>query len=351
MKREFYLDQASRGLRMPIGTDLVLHEHADQAQIRTDGKRLGGVIVDAANRYRTPLAIPLMDLTREKSALLHLLGIDEGGSEFHFSDVPSPAAIDRFDRGIERHDFTPAIQAHVESIRHVARSTNLVPVGMCIGPFSLLTKLLADPITPVYFAGSGLSADDEPEVKLLETMLELSTRLVLKIIQQQIDAGATLMVIAEPAANKVFFSPTQIEAGSDVFQRYAIDANQRIRGLLRAAGVELFFHCCGELVPSMLRAFDSLDPAILSLGSSRLLWEDAALVRKSTILYGNLPSKQFYSDTLVSVADVKQRSRELVGRMRDVGHPFILGTECDVLSVPGCECTIKAKVDALLTAG
>jgi hypothetical protein len=124
--------------------------------------------------------------------------------------------------------------------------------------------------------------------------------------------------------------------------------NRRIRALLKEAGVELFFHCCGELIDPMARAFGTLDPAILSLGSSRLLWQDATLIPKSTVLYGNLPSKSFYSDSLVSVADVGKRSRELIGRMKDVGHPFILGTECDVLSVPGCECTIKSKVDAMM---
>jgi hypothetical protein len=36
--------------------------------------------------------------------------------------------------------------------------------------------------------------------------------------------------------------------------------------------------------------------------------------------------------------------------MRDVGHPFILGSECDVLSVPGYEQTIKAKVEEFLKA-
>jgi hypothetical protein len=34
--------------------------------------------------------------------------------------------------------------------------------------------------------------------------------------------------------------------------------------------------------------------------------------------------------------------------MAEVKHSFILGSECDVLSVPGCECTIKAKVAAML---
>jgi hypothetical protein len=32
-----------------------------------------------------------------------------------------------------------------------------------------------------------------------------------------------------------------------------------------------------------------------------------------------------------------------------VGHPFILGSECDVLSVQGCEQTIKEKVQAFVT--
>jgi hypothetical protein len=78
------------------------------------------------------------------------------------------------------------------------------------------------------------------------------------------------------------------------------------------------------------------------------LWQDAALVSKTTVLYGNLPTKQFHSDQLVSVAQVRQLARDLIRRMREVGHPFILGSECDVLSVPGSEQTIKAKVTAFL---
>lgn len=33
MQREFYLDLARQGLRMPIGTDLVLHEKADRKSV------------------------------------------------------------------------------------------------------------------------------------------------------------------------------------------------------------------------------------------------------------------------------------------------------------------------------
>ncbi len=66
----------------------------------------------------------------------------------------------------------------------------------------------------------------------------------------------------------------------------------------------------------MVSQFTKLDPAILSLGSSRKLWEDAALVPKTTVLYGNLPSKRFYSDELISVDEVIEQSSDLVEKMR-----------------------------------
>jgi len=48
------------------------------------------------------------------------------------------------------------------------------------------------------------------------------------------------------------------------------------------------------------------------------------------------------------VDDIKRMSAELLAKMQKTGHPFILGSECDVLSVPGAEATIKAKVEAFL---
>jgi len=88
---------------------------------------------------------------------------------------------------------------------------------------------------------------------------------------------------------------------------------------------------------------------ILSLGSSRRLWEDAALVPKTTVLYGNLPTKRFYSDALIDLDQVRRLTVELLHRMRAADHPFILGSECDVLSVPGHEQTIIGKVQEFLS--
>ena len=325
---------------MPIGTHLILHEHPDHEAIMLDGARLGPVVEEAARRFRAPMAIPVMDLTLEKESLLTSCGVPEVDIDsYHFSEAPAK------DWNISS---TPRITATCEAIQYIAKQTDLVPVGMGIGPFSLMTKLVSDPITPVYHAGTGATADEDSEVLLVERALALAMNAILPYLKMQMEAGAKAIILCEPAANKVYFSPNQLEESYEIFERYVMEPNRRIKALLEANGVDLIFHDCGELEDEMVKRFSTLDPAMMSLGSSRVLWEDAALVPNSTVLFGNLPTKKFYSDALVSVADVKRLSTDLLAKMRATGHPFVLGSECDVLSVPGSEATIKAKVEAFL---
>jgi len=286
------------------------------------------------------MALPLMDLKLEKEALLLARGVAaEEVDTFHFTELPENDVEFR---------MTENMEAVCGGIRYVASETELLPVGMGIGPFSLMTKLLSDPITPVFLAGDGASVDDEPEVALAERALEIAQKIIKGYLDAQIDAGARAIILCEPAANKVFFSPNQLKESYDVFDHYVMRLNRELREQLRSRDVDLIFHDCGELLDGMVERFSTLDPAMLSLGCSRMLWEDAALVPKSTVLYGNLPTKQFYSDELVSVEKVRQLSDDLASRMRETGHPFILGSECDILSVPGREQTIKAKVQEFL---
>jgi uroporphyrinogen-III decarboxylase len=350
MKRSVYLELAGSGLRMPIGTDLLLHEQADPEAVMHDGARLGEVVVAAARRYGTPLAMPLMDLRIEKAALLRAMNVADAEIDgWHFSKTPADDVFERIERDVS---FTRHARplANLRAIERVARERDLIPVGMAIGPFSLMTKLLADPITPVYLAGTGLSAEDDEEVRCVERVLELATRVVLKSIDAQLDAGAAAICICEPAANTVYLSPNQLQAGSDIFERYVMAFNRRVKAKLDGCGADLIFHDCGELLDDMVAHFVTLDPAMLSLGSSRVLWDDARLVPSTTVLYGNLPSKRFYDDALVSRDDVTRMSAQLIERMQDIDHPFILGSECDVLSVQGCHDTIKGKVTAMLHA-
>ena len=347
MDRQFYLNLAAEGLSMPIGSDMILHEHSDPEAILEDGERLGRVIEETANRFGTPLAFPHMDLELEKHALLEMLGIPiEDMAKYHFATPPDAATFEQVKSRLSG-PVTSAMQAQIDAISYIAEDTDLLAIGMCIGPFSLVTKLVADPITPVCMAGMGIGADEDSEIRTVEHALELGMLVILHNIELQIAAGARAIFVAEPAANKVYFSPNQLEGGSDIFERYVVAPNRRIKDLLDAHGVDLIFHCCGELTDYMVRQFATLDPAMLSLGSSRKLWEDAALLPKDIVLYGNLPSKRFYSDDLITLRQVCEVGEELIGRMRAVGHPFILGTECDVLSVPGCQEQIMRKAEII----
>ena len=351
MDRRRIKELAEQGLRMPIGTDLVLHEEADPDAVRLDPERFSRVLEKTARRYKTPFAVSLMDLQLEKRWLLGALGISAAeAATYHFEKAPTDDQVAAV-KAVAAGPLPPLMAANAEAIRLLAkRCPDLAPCGMSIGPFSLMTKLLADPITPVYLAASGLTAEDEPEVALVERCLELALIVIEQSIRAQTAAGAQFVFLAEPAANKVYVSPHQMEAGSDVFDRYVREPNRRVRGWIAEGGADLLFHCCGDLSDAMIRKFGELDPAILSLGSSRPLWEVAPLVPASTVLFGNLPSKKFSSDRDLSDEDVRRLTREMIAKMKALGRPFILGSECDILSVKGCECAIQRKVDAFLTA-
>lgn len=350
MAHNLFVSLAQQGLRMPIGADLVLHETPDPEGCKHDSARLGAVVAEAARRYHTPLAFPLMDLMLEKADLLGVLGVPPADVDlFHFDQPPAPEILSEVLGSADRA-FLPRIQANQDAVRYIAEKTDLLAVGMMIGPFSLMTKLVADPIAGVAMAGGGVTAEEDECVCLVERCLELATATVLRSALAQIHAGARAIIVCEPAANTVYLSPRQMRAGSDILERFVLQPNRRLRELLATHGVDLIFHNCGELNTELVRQFAlELRPAVMSLGSSRKLWEDAAVVPRDVVLFGNLPTKTFYSDSALPVEEVRRMTVELRQQMAACGHPHILGSECDVLHVPGAAETIRRKVDVMLT--
>jgi uroporphyrinogen-III decarboxylase len=239
--------------------------------------------------------------------------------------------------------------ARDEALRYICEQGQLIPVGMVIGPFSLTSRLMADPISAAAMAGAGTDPEESPEVKLLWQCLQVAEAAVRRSILAQIGCGAKAIMVCEPAASIAFISPRQMKAGSDVFERLVMAPNLRLRALMEENGCDLIFHDCGELVDPMVDAFaQRLRPVILSLGGSRKLWEDARLVPNDVVLYGNLPSKSFYSDAAMPAEEVVRRTEELISKMRERGHPHIVGSECDVLFVPGAQDSIRKKVEAMV---
>lgn len=348
MAREFWLNLARSGARFPIGTDLVLHEKEDAEAIRMSGSALGQVIAEAAARWKIPVAMPLMDLRLEKADLAAAFGLDfEQAETWKLETAPEASTIARVADPIRA--FPAENRAQHQSLRWLASNTSLLPVGMAIGPFSLTTKLLADPITPVALAASGLTAADDDGVALVERALDLAEAAVHRALRAQVSAGAKAVMICEPAANTTYLSPRQLRAGADTFHRFVLEPNLRLKSFLDEHDIDLIFHDCGELLPEMVRAFaHRIHPTVLSMGASRMLWEDSALVPEDVVMYGNLPTKTFYSDEAMPLARVQELSRDLLERMRATGHAHILGSECDVLHVSGAAAAIRRKVDAML---
>ncbi len=321
----------------------------DPESARNDGAALGRVIERTARRWETPLAIPLMDLRLEKIDLLARIGIAAKNAEaFQFS---SP--LDRHTLSIlcasKAISLCPGSIARDQALSHIAAIPNLVPIGMAIGPFSLATRLMTDPITAAALAGRGITPENSDEVLLLMQCLRAAEGAVLRSVRSQIAHGARAIMICEPAACTAFISPRQLYAGSDIFERLIMEPNLRLKAALDAAGCDLIFHDCGELIDPMIEAFaHRLHPVILSLGSSRKLWIDARLVPDDVVLYGNLPTRSFYSDGAMPVEEVLRQADELIANMKACGHPHILGSECDVLYVHEARHAILAKIDAMM---
>ncbi len=227
MKREYYLELAAAGLRLPIGIDLVLHESPDPQRVLRDGSLLAEVGASAARRYASPLAIPLMDLTLEKEDMLRLLGTAEAEAEtFHFAEAPDESTLQLLRRSADA-SFGARGQAHIDSLRHIATKTDFFPIGMAIGPFSLMTKLMADPITAIAMAGMGMTSEEDASILLAERCLALAETAIARSLAAQIKAGAKAVMICEPAANIVYLSPRQMSSGSDIFERFVMQPNLR----------------------------------------------------------------------------------------------------------------------------
>lgn len=351
MIRSLLLQLAAAGHRLPIGADLVLHEEPQPDQARLDPVRLGQVIERAARRYRTPLAFPLMDLRLEKADLLSAFDVSaDAADSFHFREAPGEDSIRRVTQQDER-PFPAGSAAQQGAIRYIATQTDLVPVGMAIGPFSLMTKLLEDPITPLAMAASGVSGDEDPGVRLASAALRMALAAVIRSVRAQTEAGARAVILCEPAVSVTYLSPRMMAQAPQVFEQFVLDPLRRVRDQINAGGADLILHDCGQLSTELVQKLASeLHPAMLSLGSSRRLWEDAAVVPRDTVLYGNLPTRQFYSDAAMPDEEVRRLARDLIERMQATGHPFILGSECDVLHVPEAAEAIRRKVEIMLEA-
>ena len=304
-------------------------------------------MLEAAERLDNPMALPVMDLTLEKDILLRTMGVRAGATAaFHFDRVPDPEQCANVTKDIDVTTH-PRIRANCEALSILRDGGKAVPVGMGIGPFSLLTKLVKDPISAIFLAGDGVTPDEDNDVALIFAVLGLAESIVHANCAAQIRAGARAIFLCEPAANRVYLSPRQIRKGTSVYDKFVTEPNLRLKRLLDDNEVDLLFHDCGEVIPEMVTSFGKLNPKIISLGSPVKLWEVEKYIAKDVVIFGNLPTRKFYSDDEVPLQAIDGLVAEIEEKLGASGHPFIVSSECDVLSMPGYEKTIMAKINAM----
>ena len=87
MRKDYYLNIAKQNKRMVFGVDLILGEKDNRDEILLNGEMLGKVILETAQRFNMPMALPFMDLDVEKQELLEILNIDlTQFDHFHFGE-------------------------------------------------------------------------------------------------------------------------------------------------------------------------------------------------------------------------------------------------------------------------
>ena len=151
-----YLDLARSGRCLPDGDGPGLErETPDPEAARRDGLGWARSWNETPGAGARPLALPLMDLRLDKADLLARLGIgEEEADRFHFAAPFDQETSETLRRG-DTPRTVPAARHATERCDTSPAATDLLPVGMTIGPFSLATKLMADPITAVALLGSG----------------------------------------------------------------------------------------------------------------------------------------------------------------------------------------------------
>lgn len=346
MSREFYMDLADQGLAMPLAVDLLVHSLSTEEKVMEDAREMSRIMLAAAETFKTPLAVAPMDLRVEKAALGELIGIPEGErATYHLGEPLGEAKTKQLLEKLRNRPISDRMKITIDAL--AATNSNSVPVGMVIGPFSLLTKTIEDAITAVYLCGQDFEPDEEESVALVQELMPVLTELVRGYAEAQVKAGAKAIIMCEPAANKVYISPNLMEDGSDIFERMVLKPCREIADTITSSGADLIFHDCGELTPEMIRGIGSLQPSMLSLGSCVDLPTAAPEVPKDVVLFGNVPSKYFPLDAEMPIEKVREKCEDLRTRMGATGHPFILASECDILSVSGKEDLIRAKSDVI----
>lgn len=258
-----------------------------------------------------PMAITSMDLALEASCF---------GAPVSHEGVPAVSSVI-----LESMDDVDALRVpgeeiivekspYLEAIRLVKTemqaSGDVRPIIAGIsGPFSLAGQLRG--VTDIM-----MDCYDEPE--LLEELVQKTTEFLCVYANLLKDAGADMLLLAEPLAGVV--SPTMAEQFSHPFVKKMIESVQD-------DSFAVIYHNCGAGVPRMLEDLAGLGAMIYHFGNVIDLSEALENMPKTVMVMGNVDPAGIVAHG--SVESVRQAVDTLIQKCGSYKN-FWLSTGCDV---------------------
>ena len=258
-----------------------------------------------------PMAITSMDLALEASCF---------GAPVSHEGVPAVSSVI-----LESMDDVDALRVpgeeiivekspYLEAIRLVKTemqaSGDVRPIIAGIsGPFSLAGQLRG--VTDIM-----MDCYDEPE--LLEELVQKTTEFLCVYAKMLKDAGADMLLLAEPLAGVV--SPAMAEQFSHPFVKKMIESVQD-------DSFAVIYHNCGAGVPRMLEDLAGMGAMIYHFGNVIDLSEALENMPKTVMVMGNVDPAGIVAHS--SVESVRQAVDTLIQKCGSYEN-FWLSTGCDV---------------------
>ena len=277
-------------------------------QLISDSTRLVEGMKKVAERTDSLASLSMMDLSVEAEAF---------GSEIRKSDVEVPTVVGRIINSGEDADKlkVPDVAAgrtglYIKAIEKAAKEIKSRPVlAGVIGPFSLAGRLMD-------MSEIMINCYEDPD--MVNTVLEKTAEFITGYILEFKKAGASGVVMAEPAAG--LLSPGMIEEFSSRYIKKIVD---------RVKDDTFFFlyHNCGPNTPLML-------PSLIGIGADAYHFGDAIKMTQvvdkmpaDVLVMGNVsPSAQFRNGTVESIyANTTEILRECSKHSN-----FIISSGCDI---------------------
>ena len=285
-----------------------------------DGNLLARCQIDAMKHYGHDIVFGFMDFSVETEALGSVLQFRANqypevasyvltpASEVSALTVPDPASSGRM----------PALLEAISSMRRELGDTTLV-AGCVLGPMSLATQMLGIE-TALY-----LAADDPQR---FERILDFSAAVAIRYGIAQIEAGAHLPIVFDPAASPAVVPP-------QFFREILLPRLQRVFAAYRQAGTLANWLNIAGPTAGILPYYPAAGVDIANF-DDYIEPQRALDLLPNTCLDGNMKSLLFVDATPDEVSAV---ASQLVSAFADRGG-FLLSS--------GCEIPLEAKPENIV---